>query len=139
MSDYLFQLESHLDASQHRVVLEMQRIATEAGVNVWLTGGAMRDVLRGARVYDLDFTVEHDAPKAGKALAQALGGHIVSEDPLTKALGGTGFAWRSPRFRCQFTHGKVRQTRREASNHACWYSRRFIAARLYHERHGLDA
>ena len=50
MSDYMFVLESHLDAAQNRVVNEMQRIATEAGMNVWLTGGAMRDTLRGARI-----------------------------------------------------------------------------------------
>jgi tRNA nucleotidyltransferase (CCA-adding enzyme) len=69
MSDYMFALESHLDAAQNRTVAEMQRIATEAGMTVWLTGGAMRDMLRGAPIRDLDFTVERDAPKIGKALA----------------------------------------------------------------------
>jgi tRNA nucleotidyltransferase (CCA-adding enzyme) len=84
MSDYMFVLESHLDAAQNRVVNEMQRIATEAGMNVWLTGGAMRDTLRGSRILDLDFTVEHDAVKAGKALALACGGTVVSEDGLKR-------------------------------------------------------
>ena len=69
MSDYMFVLESHLDAVQNRVVNEVQRIATEAGMSVWLTGGAMRDTLRGARILDLDFTVERDALKIGKSLA----------------------------------------------------------------------
>src|SRR5580692_5779512 len=86
MSDYMFVLESHLDAAQNRVVNEMQRVATEAGMNVWLTGGAMRDTLRGARILDLDFTVERDAIKTGKALAQSLGGHVVSEDSLKRAV-----------------------------------------------------
>ena len=76
MSDYMFVLESHLDAAQNRVVTEMQRVATEAGMNVWLTGGAMRDTLRGSRILDLDFTVERDAVKAGKALAHACGGRF---------------------------------------------------------------
>ena len=80
MSDYMFVLESHLDAGQNRTVTEMQRIATEAGMNVWLTGGAMRDVLRGVRIVDLDFTVERDALKAGKALAHAMGGIVLGED-----------------------------------------------------------
>src|SRR5579863_118639 len=84
MSDYMFVLESHLDAAQNRVVAEMQRVATEAGMNVWLTGGAMRDTLRGSRILDLDFTVEHDAVKAGKALAHACGGKVVSEDSLKR-------------------------------------------------------
>jgi tRNA nucleotidyltransferase/poly(A) polymerase len=86
MSDYMFVLESHLDAGQSRAVAEVQRIATEAGMNVWLTGGAMRDVLRGARIRDLDFTVEHDAVKTGKALALATGGIVVSEDPLKRCV-----------------------------------------------------
>jgi tRNA nucleotidyltransferase (CCA-adding enzyme) len=84
MSDYMFVLESHLDAAQNRVVNEMQRVATEAGMNVWLTGGAMRDTLRGSRILDLDFTVERDAVKAGKSLAQAGGGKVLSEDGLKR-------------------------------------------------------
>jgi tRNA nucleotidyltransferase (CCA-adding enzyme) len=84
MSDYMFVLESHLDAAQNRVVNEMQRVATDAGMNVWLTGGAMRDTLRGARILDLDFTVERDAAKTGKSLAHAYGGKIVSEDSLKR-------------------------------------------------------
>ena len=75
MSDYLFVLENHLDPAQNRVVSEIQRIATQAGMNVWLTGGAMRDTLRGSRIVDLDFTVERDAVKAGESLAAALGGN----------------------------------------------------------------
>ena len=69
MSDYLFLLESHLDAGQNQVVAAMHRLATAADMNAWLTGGAMRDMLRGAPFRDLDFTVEHDAIKTGKALA----------------------------------------------------------------------
>src|SRR5271165_5419434 len=84
MSDYLFLLESHLDAGQNQVVAAMHKLATAADMNVWLTGGAMRDVLRGAPFRDLDFTVEHDAVKTGKALAAALNGTVVSEDPLKR-------------------------------------------------------
>jgi tRNA nucleotidyltransferase (CCA-adding enzyme) len=86
MSDYMFVLESHLDAAQNRAVSEIQRIATEAGMNVWLTGGAMRDTLRGARILDLDFSVERDASKIGKSLAQTLGGSVVSEDSLKRGV-----------------------------------------------------
>src|SRR5579863_3308341 len=84
MSDYMFVLESHLDLAQNRVVAEMQRVATEAGMNVWLTGGAMRDTLRGSRILDLDFTVERDAVKVGKSLAEAGGGLVLSEDILKR-------------------------------------------------------
>jgi tRNA nucleotidyltransferase (CCA-adding enzyme) len=86
MSDYMFVLESHLNAAQNRVVAEIQRIATGAGMNLWLSGGAMRDILRGAAIVDLDFTVEHDAVKTGKLLAQALSGQVIAEDPLKRSV-----------------------------------------------------
>ncbi|HXJ37793.1 MAG TPA: hypothetical protein VNH18_00870 [Bryobacteraceae bacterium] len=84
MSDFMFMLDSHLDAGQNRAVTEIQHIATEAGMSVWLTGGAMRDMLRGAPIRDLDFTVEHDAVKIGKALAAKLGGKVAAEDSLKR-------------------------------------------------------
>ena len=53
-------------------------------MNVWLTGGAMRDTLRGSRIVDLDFTVEREALKAGESLAAALGGTILEQDSLKR-------------------------------------------------------
>jgi len=84
MSDYIFMLESHLDAGQNQAVAAIRRIATDADMNVWLTGGAMRDMLRGAPSRDLDFTVERGALAAGRALAESLGGRVRSEDPLKR-------------------------------------------------------
>jgi tRNA nucleotidyltransferase (CCA-adding enzyme) len=86
MSDYMFALESHLDAGQTRIVTEVQRLATAAGMNVWLTGGAMRDMLRGAPIRDLDFTIEKDAVRIGKSLAEAVGGRVVEEDSLKRSV-----------------------------------------------------
>ena len=80
MSDFLFVLENHLNTGQNGTIAAIQAIATEAGTGVWLTGGAMRDMLRGAQIRDLDFTVERDAQKIAKALAAKLEGRIVLED-----------------------------------------------------------
>jgi len=44
MSDYMFMLESHLSSEQSRVVADVQAVAVHANVNVFLTGGAMRDL-----------------------------------------------------------------------------------------------
>lgn len=85
MSDYMFMLESHLSTDQFRVVGEMQKIAAAAGVNLFLTGGAMRDMLGGFPVRDLDFTVETNALKLAKALEKA-GATVVSVDELRKSL-----------------------------------------------------
>jgi tRNA nucleotidyltransferase (CCA-adding enzyme) len=85
MSDYMFMLESHLSAEQFRVVGEMQKIASSAGVNLFLTGGALRDMLGGFPVRDLDFTVETNALKMAHALEKA-GATIIVTDEHRKCL-----------------------------------------------------
>src|SRR5690349_4749154 len=80
MSDYMFMLESHLSSDQNRVVAEVQAAASLAGANVFLAGGAMRDVLGGFQVRDLDFTVEGHALKVARAVADKTGARTVSTD-----------------------------------------------------------
>jgi len=87
MSDYMFMLESHLSTAQFRVVGQMQRLAAESGVNLFLTGGALRDMLGGFPVRDLDFTVEANALKLAKIAAHKYGAAIVSTDELRKSAG----------------------------------------------------
>jgi tRNA nucleotidyltransferase/poly(A) polymerase len=85
MSDYIFMLESHLSPDQHRVVADVQAAAAQANVNVFLTGGAMRDMLGGFRIRDLDFSVEGAALKLAKAVAAAGDAQTVSVDENRKA------------------------------------------------------
>lgn len=80
MSDYMFMLESHLSADQNQVVKDVQAAAAEASVNLFLTGGAMRDMLGGFAIRDLDFAVEGNALKLARALARKTGARITAED-----------------------------------------------------------
>ena len=86
MSDYMFMLESHLSTDQFRVVGEMQAVAGQAGVGLFLTGGAMRDMLGGFPVRDLDFVVEGNVSKVAKLLTQKPGISLVSTDELRKSV-----------------------------------------------------
>ena len=86
MSDYMFMLESHLSADQYRVVGKMRQLAGDAGTNVFLTGGAIRDMLGGFPVRDLDFTVEGSASKLAKACEKAFGAEIVATDDHRKSV-----------------------------------------------------
>jgi tRNA nucleotidyltransferase (CCA-adding enzyme) len=85
MSDYMFMLESHLSADQFRVVGNVQGLASAAGVGLFLTGGAMRDMLGGFPVRDLDFTVEGGALKLARSLEQKFDAEIISTDDLRKS------------------------------------------------------
>ena len=69
MSDYIYMLESHLSPDQNRAVEDVQAAAGQHNVNLFLTGGAMRDMLAGFRIRDLDFSVEGPALKVAKSLA----------------------------------------------------------------------
>ena len=85
MSDYMFMLESHLSTEQFRVVGEMQKLAAAAGSNLFLTGGALRDMLGGFPVRDLDFTIETNPLKLAKAIEKT-GGETTATDDLRKCL-----------------------------------------------------
>ncbi len=84
MSDYMFMLESHLSTDQNRVITEVQAVAAEANVSLFLTGGAMRDMLGGFPIRDLDFTVEGNGLKVARAVVARTGAEIVEEDDTRK-------------------------------------------------------
>ncbi|HEY2016720.1 MAG TPA: hypothetical protein VGH38_24620 [Bryobacteraceae bacterium] len=84
MSDYIYMLESHLSPDQNRVVEEVQAAAAQANVNLFLTGGAMRDMLAGFRIRDLDFVVEGPALKLAKAICDRTGAKMLASDEHRK-------------------------------------------------------
>jgi len=85
MSDYIYMLESHLSPDQNRVVEDVQAAAVQANVNVFLTGGAMRDMLAGLRIRDLDFAIEGKALKVAQAVSERAGAKTTSVDDNRKA------------------------------------------------------
>lgn len=86
MSDYMFMLDSHLNGEQSKVVAQVREEAEAANLNVFLTGGAMRDMMGGYPIRDLDFTIEGPAVKFAKALAQKHGAEILSIDDTRKIV-----------------------------------------------------
>ncbi|HEY1219797.1 MAG: hypothetical protein ABSE42_13520 [Bryobacteraceae bacterium] len=85
MSDYIYILESHLSPDQNQVLGEVMAAAGQANLNLFLTGGAMRDMLAGFRIRDLDFAVEGAALKLAKTVADHSRATIVSADEDRKS------------------------------------------------------
>src|SRR5437660_4768020 len=85
MADYIYTLEIRLTPDQQRAVTLVQDVARAAGMNVYLTGGAVRDIISGFTIRDLDFTVQGNALKLQKELDRG-GGANKSVDADPKAL-----------------------------------------------------
>src|SRR5947199_587990 len=66
MADYIYTMEIRLTPDQQRGVTLVQDIARDAGMNVYLTGGAVRDIISGFPIRDLDFTVQGNPVKLQK-------------------------------------------------------------------------
>jgi len=86
MSDYMFMLESHLSPDQSRVVSEVQAVAVPANINLFLSGGAMRDMLGGFPIIEIDFTVEGNAVKLARTVADKTGARILRVDDTRKVV-----------------------------------------------------
>ncbi|MFN8685660.1 MAG: hypothetical protein ACK50U_06660 [Acidobacteriota bacterium] len=85
MSDYIFMLESHLSQAQNFAVGEVQRLMAKLQINVFLTGGALRDMLASLPVRDLNFTMEGSPSRLVKALEKEAGVHVVNSDEVRKS------------------------------------------------------
>ena len=76
MADYIYTLEIRLTPNQQKGVTLVQDVARANGLNLYLTGGAVRDIITGFAIRDLDFTLQGNPFKLQKDFEHA--GAIVS-------------------------------------------------------------
>src|SRR5438034_9612500 len=70
MPDYMFLLESRLSPEQRAAMMRVQELSAALGFNVYLTRGTVRDLITGASLRDLDFTVEGNPSRIARELAK---------------------------------------------------------------------
>jgi tRNA nucleotidyltransferase (CCA-adding enzyme) len=85
MADYIYTLETRLSPDQQKAVTLVLEAAKAAGMNLYLTGGAIRDIITGFPIRDLDFTVQGNALKLQKDLERA-GAVVGDADDETRSL-----------------------------------------------------
>src|SRR5271166_6284840 len=71
MADYIYMMESRLTPDQQRAVAMVQEVARAQEMNIYLTGGAIRDLISGFPIRDLDFTLQGNALKLQRELEKA--------------------------------------------------------------------
>src|ERR1700741_2885331 len=85
MADYIYMMETRLTPEQQRGVTLVQEVAREHGMNIYLVGGVVRDIISGSSIRDLDFAVQGNALKLQKDLEKA-GAVIQGLDENLKTL-----------------------------------------------------
>ena len=85
MADYIYMMESRLTPEQQRGVVLVQEAARAHELNLYLTGGTIRDIISGLIIRDLDFTLQGNALKLQKDLEKA-GAKIEGVDEGLKSM-----------------------------------------------------
>ena len=85
MPDYIQLLESKLSPNEKQALNAMTDVARARKITVFLTGGAVRDIVSGASVRDLDITVQANPLKFKKDLERA-GFSITGEQEPSQTL-----------------------------------------------------
>src|SRR6202522_3112545 len=78
MPDYMYLLESRVSPEQRAVLERVQELSRSQDVNVYLTGGAVRELISGMPMRDLDVTVEGNPVRMVKELEKG-GARVVWE------------------------------------------------------------
>src|SRR5262252_5276581 len=68
MADYIYSMETRLTPEQQRGVNLVQNIARHAGLNLYLTGGTIRDLITGFPIRDIDLSLQGNPLKLQKEL-----------------------------------------------------------------------
>src|SRR5271167_2977223 len=85
MPDYIYLLENRLSADQQNALRQMREAARDAGMILFLTGDAVRDLTSGHAVRDLEVAVHGNALKLKKAITK-LGGVVWGESEALRSL-----------------------------------------------------
>ncbi len=85
MPDYMFLLESRLLPEQRATMMRVQELSAALGFNVYLTGGTVRDLITGASLRDLDFSVEGNPTKIARELEKG-GAKVLHEDERLRQI-----------------------------------------------------
>ena len=85
MADFIYLMETRLTPDQQRALTLVTDVARTHEMNVFLTGGAVRDIISGFIIRDLDFSVQGNALKLQRDFEKA-GAVTEAIDEATRTI-----------------------------------------------------
>jgi tRNA nucleotidyltransferase (CCA-adding enzyme) len=85
MPDYMYQLENRLSAEQRAAMARIQELAVASECNLYLVGGAVRDLTTGMPIHHLDFTMEGNPLKILRDLEKS-GAKVLNENEALRSV-----------------------------------------------------
>src|SRR5438552_6466438 len=85
MADFIYLMETRLMPDQQRAVAQVTDVARSHQMNIYLTGGAVRDIISSFIIRDLDFSVQGNALKLQKDFEKA-GAKVEATDDTTRTI-----------------------------------------------------
>ncbi len=85
MADFIYLMETRLSPDQQRAVALVTDVVRAHEMNIYLTGGAVRDIISGFIIRDLDFSVQGNALKLQKDFEKA-GAITEATDETTRTI-----------------------------------------------------
>ena len=85
MADFIYLMETRLTPDQQKALALVTEVARSHEMNVYLTGGAVRDIISGFIIRDLDFSVQGNALKLQKDFEKA-GAVTEALDETTRTI-----------------------------------------------------
>jgi tRNA nucleotidyltransferase/poly(A) polymerase len=85
MADFIYLMETRLSPDQQKAVTLVTDVARAHEMNIFLTGGAVRDIISGFIIRDLDFSVQGNALKLQKDFEKA-GAVTEATDETTRTI-----------------------------------------------------
>jgi tRNA nucleotidyltransferase/poly(A) polymerase len=71
MADYIYSMETRFTPDQQSGVNLIQKIAQDAGLNLYFTGGSIRDLVTGFPIRDIDLSIQGNPLKLQRELEKA--------------------------------------------------------------------
>jgi tRNA nucleotidyltransferase (CCA-adding enzyme) len=85
MPDYVYLLENRLSTDQRHALQQLRTVARDAGIILFLTGDAVRELTSGHAVRELEVAIHGNAIKLKKQI-EKLGGKLWGEDEPSRSL-----------------------------------------------------